>query len=424
MKMMRSIKAVFVQMAYMLYDMLFMWMYRTGAIMCANVIPATLVNDMHMALYEVGRNVSGAIPSVTVNRPGGAVRAAQNTVIESLITTAGTPIAITPTMADPTAAYQTLTADSFQLNKSYAYPISWTGEDVAYLDTGIGYQSAMGQSFQHAFESLTNLIAIDLVNEITANASRAVGVSGTAPFSTNTDLIVDARTAFVENKFESNVTDGRASIVLNTLAGGNLRKQAQLQNQYSAGTTDLLRQGNLGNLFGFMLREEANIPSHTKGTGASATTNAAGYAVGATAITLAAIGTGTIVAGDVVTFAGDTNQYVVKTGDTNVADAGTIVLHEPGLKVAITTAATAITVTNSFTANFAIHQSAAEVAVRAPLMPANGDKATMSQLVTDPHSGLTFDVRYYPGVGMGTWYVWAVWGVKCWDPRKVVLIKG
>jgi hypothetical protein len=251
-----------------------------------------------------------------------------------------------------------------------------------------------------------------------------VGISGTTPFASTTDLIVDARTAFVENKFESNVTDGRASIVLNTLAGGNLRKQAQLQNQYSAGTTDLLRQGNLGNLFGFMLREEANIGSHTKGTAAGATTNAAGYAVGATVITLASAGTGTVVAGDVITFAGDTNQYVVKTGDADVSNAGTVVLQAPGLKVAITTAATAITVTANYTGNFAIHQSAAEVAVRAPLMPASGDKATMSQLVTDPHSGLTFDVRYYPGVGMGTWYVWAVWGVKCWDPRKVVLIKG
>ena len=391
----------------------------------ANVIPSALVNDMHTALYAVGRSVNGAMSAVTVNRPGGAVRAAQNTAIKSLITSAGTPIPMTPAMADPTAAYQTLTSDSFQLNKSYAYPISWTGEDITELDTGIGYQTVMGQSFQHGFEAMANLISIDLTAEIAGVASRAVGTAGTAPFASTTDLIVDARKIFVDNKFESCVTDGRASIVLNTLAGGNLRKQAQLQNEYSAGTTDLLRQGNLGNLFGFQLKEEANIASHTKGTAvATATTNAAGYAVGATTITLASAGTGTIVAGDVITIAGDTNQYVVKTGDGDVSNGGTIVLYEPGLRVAIGTSATAITVTDSYTANFAIHQSAAEVACRAPLIPKEGDKATMWQLVSDPHSGLTFDVRYYPGVGMGTWLIWAVWGVKCWDARKVVLIKG
>ena len=50
------------------------------------------------------------------------------------------------------------------------------------------------------------------------------------------------------------------------------------------------------------------------GTAVSATTNAAGYTVGARTIALARAGSGTIVSGDVVTFAGDPNKYVVETG--------------------------------------------------------------------------------------------------------------
>lgn len=77
----------------------------------------------------------------------------------------------------------------------------------------------------------------------------------------------------------------------------------------------------------------------------AATTNAAGYAIGATTITLASAGTGAITAGDVITFAGDTNRYTVATGDTDVSNGGTIVLAAPGLLTTLTASTKAITPT-------------------------------------------------------------------------------
>ncbi|MFX7731744.1 P22 coat - protein 5 family protein, partial [Acinetobacter baumannii] len=85
---------------------------------------------------------------------------------------------------------------------------------------------------------------------------------------------------------------------------------------------------------GFAIRESAKIATPAIGTGASATTNTAGYAVGATVITLASAGTGTILAGDIITFAGDTNRYVVAQGNASVAAGGTITLAAPGLRKA------------------------------------------------------------------------------------------
>ena len=73
----------------------------------------------------------------------------------------------------------------------------------------------------------------------------------------------------------------------------------------------------------------AQIYNPTSGTASGATTNNAGYAVGATTITLASAGTGTILAGDVITFAGDTNQYNVVSGDADVSNGGTITLAAP-----------------------------------------------------------------------------------------------
>lgn len=85
--------------------------------------------------------------------------------------------------------------------------------------------------------------------------------------------------------------------------------------------------------------------SDVTGTGSGATTDASGYAIGVTGpIALASAGTGTILVGDVITFAGDTNPYMVLLGDTDVSDGGNITLQAPGLLVAIPAAPTAITV--------------------------------------------------------------------------------
>ena len=157
-----------------------------------------------------------------------------------------------------------------------------------------------------------------------------------------------------------------------------------------------MRKGQLFDLHGLAIRESAQIVSLTVGTGASATTNNAGYAIGATTITLASAGTGTIVAGDVITFAGDTNKYVVKTGDSDVSNGGTIVLAAPGLRKAIAASTTAITVVASSAMQMAFHRSALVLLNRA--IPAgNRDMAVDRMQVADPATGLMFEIAAYLG---------------------------
>jgi hypothetical protein len=79
-----------------------------------------------------------------------------------------------------------------------------------------------------------------------------------------------------------------------------------------------------------------------RGSAVGATTNTAGYAIGATVITLASAGTGAITAGSPITFVGDTNVYRVTSGDADVSGGGTITLAAPGLLQAIPASATAI----------------------------------------------------------------------------------
>lgn len=80
------------------------------------------------------------------------------------------------------------------------------------------------------------------------------------------------------------------------------------------------------------------------GTASGATTDATGYATSSTTITLASAGTGTILAGDRVTFGSDTVKYTVTSGDADVSNGGSITIESPGLLTAIPASATNITV--------------------------------------------------------------------------------
>lgn len=91
------------------------------------------------------------------------------------------------------------------------------------------------------------------------------------------------------------------------------------------------------------ITNECQVVAHTKGTAAGATTNAAGYAVGVSVVTLASAGTGTVLEDDIITFDGDSTEYRVTAGDADVSGGGTVNF-TPTLAVAIAAAATAITV--------------------------------------------------------------------------------
>ena len=185
-----------------------------------------------------------------------------------------------------------------------------------------------------------------------------------------------------------------------------------------------MRQGVLLDIHGFAVRESAQIKTHTKGTGASATTNTAGYAVGATTITLASAGTGTIVAGDSITFAGDSNQYVVVTGDADVSNGGTVVIAAPGLRQAIPASATNITVTATGPRNMAFARSAIVLATRAPALPDGGDSAVDRTLITDPVSGMTFELAMYAQYRQMQYELSAAWGVKTVKTEHLALLAG
>lgn len=386
----------------------------------ANTLTA-LIPDIYAAMDTVSRELVGFIPSV--GRAVSVERAAVGQTVRIPVSTVQTAVDIAPAMQVPEPPDNTFGTGNMAITKARAVPFGFTGEEQRALGTGgPGYLSVRGMIVAEALRTLVNEIERDLSVEAAANASRAWGTSGTYPFATD-DLSPIAQLRRILNENGAPVS-GR-SLVLDTMAASNLITVKNLSRVNESGSQMTLRQGELLDVYGLSIKETGQGVAKTKGTGAGATTSGTALAVGTTVIPLASAGTGTITAGDVITFAGDTNQYVVAAGDTDVSNGGSITLQAPGLRVAIPAAATAITVTNSYSAaGVAFTQDALWAAMRPPAIPEEGDLAVDRMLMTDPRSGVTFEFSIYLGYKKVRYEVGLAWGVKATKPRHIALLKG
>jgi hypothetical protein len=379
---------------------------------------ATLTNlipTLYSNLDVVSRELVGLIPAVTIDAT--TSRAAVNQSVRSFVAPASSAGDISAGVTPPNDGDQTIGDVELKITKARRVPIRWTGEEE--LGSGPSASAIQGAQIQQAIRTLVNEIELDLANTYTA-ASRAAGTAGATPFGTAGDYSAASLTRKILADNGSPLSD--LQLVLDTAAGANLRgKQASSSQEF--GDT-LLRQGVLLDINGMMVRESAQIRTPAAGTGASATTNTAGYAVGATVITLASAGTGAIVAGDVITIAGDANQYVVAAGDADVSNGGTITLAAPGLRKAIPAAATNVTVVAAATRNMAFHRGAIVLAQRLPALPTGGDLAIDRTTITDPRSGLSFEVAMYPQYRQMQWEISCCWGVKVVKPEHFALLLG
>lgn len=332
---------------------------------------------------------------------------------------------ITPAMTVPATGTHVIAAGEAKITKLRAFPILWTGEEERALSNGDASMFGPVQRDQiaEAFRACCNEMEADLGAAIYKNASRAHGTAGTAPFNTANDLTDLAQVEKILTDNGAPVSDRH--LVLNTTGYANFAKQTNLTKVNEAGANDLLRQGVITEpLWGFGIHRSGQVASVTKGTAAGATTNNAGYAVGATVITLASAGTGEIKTGDVITFAGDTNKYVVESGDADVSNGGTITLTRPGLRVAIAASATAITVGNNFTANAAFQRNALHLIARPPALPNGRDAAVDSEFVVDPVSGIIFEIRRYSGYYMERTQIGMAWGVATPNSAHAAVLLG
>ncbi|HOX59649.1 MAG TPA: P22 phage major capsid protein family protein [Verrucomicrobiota bacterium] len=380
-----------------------------------------LIPDIYAALDVVSRELVGFIPAVA--RDSSAARVAINQTLR-IPASPGNAAGgnITPAMSLPSAADQTFTNKTLTISKQRFFPFSWSGEEQKAMDTGPGYLTLRQSQIAQAMRAAVNEMEADLATAASAGASRAFGTTaGTAPVLADwsgAKKILDDNGAPLSDR----------TTVINTTAGAALRNTSALYQVNTSGESGLLRNGTLGNLYGFDIRESAQVITPAAGTLSGASTASGALTVGQTTLTLkTTTGTGAVIAGDIITLANDANKYVVVSTTQAGANPGTgetITIAAPGIRMAQGAAERAITTFAASTRNCAFSRNALLLATRLPAIPTDGDLASDRMTLTDPNSGLSFELAVYPGFRMNVYHVSVCWGVSVIKPEHLAIIIG
>lgn len=379
----------------------------------ANILTG-LIPTIYEALDVVSRELVGFIPAVS--RDSQAARAALGQPVLSPVVPEIQLEDIIPGVNPADSGDQTISNIEIKITKSKAAPVRWEAEE----QRGVAqYQAIQRDRFVQAMRALVNEVESDIAGEY-VRASRAYGTAGTTPFGTDLSAMAEVLKILKDNGAPTDAL----KCVFDTAAGANLRSLTQLTDVNRAGTDMTLRNGALLNIHGFELRESGQIKRHTAGTATGATVTAS-ETVGATDIEVTADAAGAVnlVAGDVITFGGDDKYVVAEPVSIASSGTGVVKIAKPGLVSSLAGGET-VSVSTNYTANMAFAQSAIHLVTRAPAMPIEGDAADDVIEVTDPVSGLAFQVAMYRQYRRVKFEVGLAWGFKLIKPEHTAILIG
>lgn len=374
-----------------------------------------LYSTIYQALDKTSREMVGFIPAVVKNAE--AERAAIGDTIAWPVVTLGAVGDVTPAATGPDPSAMTAAPVTASITKSKSKSFFLTGEDTLALTNSGNKQEIVQKAFEDAFRALSNLIEADLFAAAYKASSRGYGTAGTAPFGTAADFSDFAQLRKILEDNGCPTSD--LHLVLGSAAAANIRgKQSGLFKVNEAGTSAMLRNGDLGQVEGFFMHQSGQISAHAKGTGSAYVVNGS-HAIDIEDVVLKT-GSGTVLAGDVVVFEDDTRKYIVNTG---VAAPGTISIGKPGLRQAQVDGKT-VTIGANYTPNMAFDKAALFLVARAPAAPDGGDSADDVYMLQDPVSGLPFEIRMYRQYRRIAIEIAIAWGVKAVKSEHIATLIG
>ena len=357
------------------------------------------------------------LPSAVIDARASNVKKGQEVKIP--ITPVATNEDVTASSSAPVGDGETIDTVGVTINKiRRGTPILWTGEDELGVSGSGTLNAIQVDQFAQRIRSLRNEMETDMCAEAYVGAigkGNVRGTVGTNPFASNLNNL----TQVLKDLEDAGAPTSELQAVLNTEAGMNLRNLTQLQKINEAGETSLLRRGALGDLFGFTIRE-SNGMKHVSGTATSTKycVNSSSLAIGDTTIPVDT-GSGTFKENDIIKFAGDDNFYVVAE---DMATGGTSLKLKTPLKTAVANDS-AITIQNA-KPNACFARGSIILASRVPYVPARGDIAIDRQVITDPLTGIPFELAVWGGAYQNSVTIATAWGVKNIKPENTVALLG
>ncbi len=343
------------------------------------VAPKLLAQGL-MALRQI------AIMPLLVNRQYESMAGQRGSTIDVPIPSAITAQAVAPANVPPSTADVSPTSVAVPLDQWYEAPFYMTDKDILSSMNG-----TIPMQASEAIKSLANNVDSYLLGMYTKFYGYQ-GTAGTTPFLSSGAGITDVtRVRAILNNQLAPMDDRR--IVLNPDAEANALENRAFHDMSFTGQNAAILRGEMQQKLGFGWFMDQNVPVHTAGTittGLAAKTSTA-QAAGLTAIvctTAASTGACALVEGDIITFAGDSQTYVL-TADATQASASTDVTLKisPPLKVALE-GDEAVTVKDSHVVNLAFHRDAIAFATR-PLQNVEAGLGAITRSAVDPVSGLT-----------------------------------
>lgn len=372
-----------------------------------------LIATFYRVLPYVHRELLGLIPAVTWDPQ--AARAAIGQDVSTPTSPTVTAEDATPGTNPPDSGDLTFGTETMTIQKSRVVPFRWNGEEQRSLQNSVGHMSLNEMAMFEAIRTLTNEMEADLAG-LYKRAHIAIGTPGTNPFATSVDIMADLQQLFDDMGVPKS---GRQLVIDTTTAAAGL-KLDMLQQVNTSGSDSVLRAGELGNLMNFTIRQSSAIKRHTAGTSASHQLNGS-HAVGATTLNVDT-GTGTILAGDVLSIANGTPTDGYKYVVNSALSAGSLTIGKSGLRSAHADN-DAVTVSSSYYALMAFQKSALRLATRIPSIPKEGDQAMDSEILTDPLTGLSFELRVYPQYRRVRYELGAAWGVGNMHPAYSFILQ-
>jgi hypothetical protein len=335
------------------------------------VVPQLLAQGL-LALRQM------AVMPRYVNRAYEATAGEKGSSIDVPIPSAITAVAVTPSYLAPDDTGVSPTKVNIALDQWYEAPFFLNDKEMLEVQSG-----TIPMQATEAVKALANNVdnaILALYKDIYGYA----GVAGTTPFGADLSEFLDARKT-LNNQLSP--TDPRF-VAINPDAEANALGLRAFQDAAFRGDREGILNGQIGFKLGSTWFMDQNIPTHTAGTGASGTCSGT---AGTKALTFQSAGTGTLLTGDIITIAGDTQTYVITTNvGSGVADAdisgGASVACEPALKTS--PSSSAVTLKASHVANLAFHRDAFAFASR-PFAGADPMGLGVFQSAVDPISGLT-----------------------------------
>lgn len=313
------------------------------------------------------------------------------------------PANVPPATADTAIEEVAIVVDQW---KEAAFYLS--DKDLTQIDANANFLPMQASEAIKALANTVDRAIFNLYKDIYGFA----GSPGSTPFDSDVSEYLQARKTLNEQLAPM---DPRYCVI-NPDAEANALGLRAFQDASFSGSIDGIINGQINNKLGARWLMSQNVPTHTAGTITTglAVKAATPHAAGATQVTCttaAATGACNLKAGDIVTFAGDSQTYVLTDNAVQSSAASDVVLKiAPGLKLPLS-GGEQVSVKGDHAVNLLFHPNAFALVTR-PFLSNDPLNLGTFMAAVDPVSGLTLRLEVSREHKRTRWAFDILYGVK------------